>query len=64
MNIGEELKAIRNAKGMYLWEVSDRSNVPQSTISRFERGLGDPCVSKLEAICKALNVSIKLVDAD
>ena len=64
MNIGEEIRARRKVKGFSIYELSCLSGVSMAAISKFERGLGDLCVSKLEAICKALNVSIKLVDAD
>ena len=64
MNIGAKLREIRNLKRKFLWELSEETNIPQSTISEFERGVRDIKFSEVLAICKALNVSIKLVDAD
>lgn len=57
MNIGENIKKIRQWKGMGQKEISVSSGIPQGSISKIEGGK-DFLWSKLEKISQALNCEI------
>ena len=50
MRVGQRLRAVREAQGLTLTELSDRCNVAIANLSRIERGLADPGVSTVERI--------------
>ena len=56
------LRAIRERKGVSLRALKKMSGVAVSSLARFEAGQGDPQLSTLRKIAKALNVTVaKLV---
>ena len=56
-----ELKAARAAKGLSQRVLSERAGVPQSHISRIERGGVDLRLSSLVEIARALDLEVILV---
>ena len=50
------LKALRNAKGMTLSELSERTRIDIGSLSRIERGQRDPTVSTARRIAVALGL--------
>ena len=58
MNLGEQIKRIRNAKGLSQKEVLNISGLDKAQFSRIENGKTDPSFTTLEKIAKALGISI------
>ena len=58
LSIGELLKLVRLQLGMSQRALSKRAGVPQSTISRIEKGESDCNLSTLEKISKALSCDL------
>lgn len=58
MNIGENIKKIRQWKEIPQKAVSDSTGIPQGTLSKIEAG-SDTLWSKLNDIADALSVSIQ-----
>ena len=54
----EKLKEIRLAKKISTYELSERTGIPQSTISKMENGKRKIETDSLELLSKALNVSV------
>ena len=52
------LREIREGKGVSLRALKKMSGVAVSTLARFEAGQGDPQLSTLRKIAKALNVTV------
>jgi transcriptional regulator with XRE-family HTH domain len=52
------LREIRERKGVSLRVLKKISGVAVSTLARFEAGQGDPQLSTLRKIAKALNVTV------
>jgi len=52
------LREIRERKGVTLRALKKMSDVAVSTLARFEAGQGDPQLSTLRKIAKALNVTV------
>jgi len=52
------LRAIRERKGVSLRVLKKMSGVAVSSLARFEAGQGDPQLSTLRKIAKALNVTV------
>ena len=52
------LREIRERKGMTLRALKKMSGVAVSSLARFEAGQGDPQLSTLRKIAKALNVTV------
>jgi transcriptional regulator with XRE-family HTH domain len=52
------LREIRERKGVTLRALKKMSGVAVSTLARFEAGQGDPQLSTLRKIAKALNVTV------
>ena len=59
--MARELKAARTAKGLSQRVLSERAGVPQSHISRIERGGVDLRLSSLVEIARALDLEVILV---
>lgn len=57
-NLGSALRKLRLAKGWTLAELSDRSGVPLSTLSRVELGQNRLNHDKLLRLCRALDVDL------
>ena len=58
MNLGNNLKKIREQKKLSQMELSKLSNVPQTTISNIERNIANPTVNTLIAITKSLKIDV------
>ena len=52
------LRAIRERKGVSLRALKKMSGVAVSSLARFEAGQGDPQLSTLRKLAKALNVTV------
>jgi len=52
------LREIRERKGVTLRALKTMSGVAVSSLARFEAGQGDPQLSTLRKIAKALNVTV------
>lgn len=58
---GENLKKLREAKGLTTREFADMAEIAYSQVWRLESGQGDPTLSTLLAISKALDIKIELL---
>ena len=58
MNIGKAIKYFRNTRKLTVTELSDMCGLSQPAISQIENGKRDPSQESIEAIAKALNVSV------
>ena len=52
------LRVIRERKGVSLRALKNASGVAVSSLARFEAGQGDPQLSTLRKLAKALNVTV------
>ena len=52
------LREIREGKGVSLRALKNASGVAVSSLARFEAGQGDPQLSTLRKLAKALNVTV------
>ena len=59
INIGEQIKIIRNKKGITVRQLEVLSGVSNATISRIENDNQSPSIETLERICTALEISLK-----
>ena len=57
MNLASKLRTIRAVREMSTTELSKLSGVSQSRISQLENGSGDPSLSSLRKLAKALRVA-------
>jgi len=55
---GERLQRLRLAAGLTLTELSNRADVAIGTIWNVENDVGDPQISTLQKLCKALKINI------
>ena len=58
-NFPENLRTIRQRKGLTLMELSEISGIPYQSLSKYERAENNPSVVVLEWLCTALGVSSK-----
>lgn len=58
--LGSTLAKARRDAGITQQELSYRTGIRQSTISRLERGLGNPTVETLSCIAQALNLRLSI----
>lgn len=58
MDLGEQIKRIRTAKGLSQKEVLNTSGLDKAQFSRIENGKTDPSFSTLARIAKALGISL------
>lgn len=56
--ITANIQKLRELKGLSQKEVAAAMGIPQSQYSRIENGKGEPTISSLEKLAKALDVSI------
>lgn len=61
MTIGNALKRTRLVRGITQSEVSQRSGVSKSTISRIEGGTRNPSWDMVVNLCQAMKVPLSLV---
>lgn len=59
MNIGENIRKIREEKGMMQLELAERIGVTSSMLSQIERGSKSPSLPLGVAIAKVLECSIE-----
>lgn len=57
-NLGNKIARLRKANGLNQFEFADRCGKMVNTISKIERGVGDPRLSTLLDIAEALNISL------
>ena len=58
LGVGDLIRTIRTQLGMSQKVLANRAGVPQSTVSRIERGQSDMSVSTLHKILKALSCDL------
>ena len=58
IGIGEKVKKLRQDLGLSLNQVSDKTGLSATYLSRFERGVVPINVDNLEKVCSALGVEI------
>jgi len=58
MNLGEQIKKVRTAKGLSQKEVTVNASLDKSQYSRIENGKTDPSFSTIEKIALALGISL------
>lgn len=56
--LGVRLRARREELGLYQSAVAQAIGVMQSTVSNWERGVSDPSVNNLLALCDILNIDV------
>jgi len=56
--LGAKIRALREARGLRIKDLSEASGVPESVISRLERGLIFPRRSTLESLASALGLDL------
>jgi transcriptional regulator with XRE-family HTH domain len=57
-NLGQRLAQLRRARGLTQDELAERMGIERETVSRAERGLTDPPLSKLIEIYKVLDFPV------
>lgn len=60
MNIGKEIKAAREGKGIRVRELSEMTGVDYSYISKIENGISVPTVKMAEKILKPMGLKLKV----
>ena len=58
VNVGKELRSLREEKGLSIRSLARASNISANAISMIERGRASPSVSTLYKIADALNIPI------
>jgi ribosome-binding protein aMBF1 (putative translation factor) len=61
--IARELLCLRKARGLTQRQLSDRTGIQQSEISRIEAGHANPTVGTVSALARALGAEMRLVAA-
>lgn len=56
--LGKDLCLARERHGLSVRELSEESGVSREAISAIERGFRYPSLQTLEALCRALNISV------
>jgi len=56
--IGERFAELRRDRGMTQDQLAERLQVERETVSRFERGVTDPSMTKVLEICEVLEVPV------
>lgn len=54
---GQRLKRIRKEKDLKQVELAKKTGLTKSQIGEYERDIHEPSVSRIEWLCKALNVT-------
>ncbi|MGA2471828.1 MAG: helix-turn-helix domain-containing protein [Solirubrobacteraceae bacterium] len=60
-DLAGQLLLLRLAAGITQKQVAERSGISQAEVSRYERGVGNPTQSTIEALARALDAHIELV---
>lgn len=58
MNIGDRLRKARERKGISQLEVSNRININNKTLSRYEKGNSEPDFNTLKSLAELYDVTI------
>jgi transcriptional regulator with XRE-family HTH domain len=61
LSIGELIKLIRTQLGMTQLILAKRAGIPQPYLSRLEQGKGDPSLSTINKVLKALSCDLVMV---
>ena len=61
LNFCENLKKYRDKANLSQQELSDKIHVTRQTVSAWEKGGGKPDIYSVDALCKALSISINLL---
>ncbi len=61
LDIGSAIKLCREARKLTLQDLSDRTNLNKSYLSRIENNQRDPTITALEKISLALNVPLNII---
>lgn len=54
---GVRLRKIRKQKGMPQWKLAEKIGIPQTLVSRYEKGTHIPTLTTFEWFCDALGVT-------
>ncbi|MGV3631030.1 MAG: helix-turn-helix domain-containing protein [Bacteroidota bacterium] len=57
--LGKRLRENRKLKKMSMKELADNCNIDKSTVYRIEKGLMNPTILMLKALCGELGVDLK-----
>lgn len=58
MDLGRQVKALRDARGLSLKMLAERAGVSESFVSQIERGVANPSVASLRRLAEALGASV------
>ncbi|EES5384844.1 helix-turn-helix transcriptional regulator [Escherichia coli] len=61
LDIGSTIKLCREARKLTLQELSDRTDLTKSYLSRIENNQRDPTITALEKISLALHIPINII---
>lgn len=61
MNIGENIKKVRESKKVSQEQLSKISGIPRTSLGRYERGERTPTIDMVNKIADALNVNINIL---
>lgn len=64
MTLGENIRSIRNEKGLSILELKEKTGLSKSTISELENDKSSPTAATLEKIANALKVPVSDFFAD
>jgi transcriptional regulator with XRE-family HTH domain len=64
MHFGERLRELREAAGLSQEALARAADVSTSTVSKLEQRAADPSWSTVQALAKALGVSVTVFQAD
>lgn len=64
MSIGENIKRIREAKGISQYALAKTLNISQQSVDQWERSLTNPRKNNIAKLAKVLNVSIDELFSD
>lgn len=57
--LGARVYELRNKAGLTQWQLAEKADVSNDSISRIERGIRSPSFEVLERLAKSLNVEIR-----
>lgn len=58
--IGRQIQAARNAKGLSLRQLADKTGIHEATILKLEQGKGNPTLKTLNKLSAVLEVSFTI----
>ncbi|MCJ9427980.1 helix-turn-helix domain-containing protein [Kordiimonas marina] len=58
LKLGEKIRKLRRERGLSLTQMSDKTDIAQSTLSKIENDVISPGFDKVVSICKGLEVDI------